>query len=536
MPEQVTARAKALAASLNAFTLGQKVLAVLGVALLVLGGLAFGRWVTTPSYVPLYASPPSAEDAAAITAQLTTDGVPFEIEGGTILVPAESKDIELLNIAGAGVAPTTTTGYSILDSQGMTSSEFQQKVTYQRALEGEISSTIEAIDGVEVAVVHLAVPEQTVFVEDAGATTASVLLKTRAGKDLTDAQVEAIVNLVASSVPDLDPADVTVSDSDGLLSTGATGGGGARDDQTEEYEEDTASSVQAMLDRVLGPGNAIATVTAEMNYDQTARTTETFTSPNGTLPLSETTSNETYTGTGAGVGGALGDNGVLGMDAEEVAGDGTGADGGYTKESSTVNNSVDKVTENTTVAPGTVRTQQVAIVVDTAAAAAAGIPQITQMATTAAGIDPARGDVITVTQAAFDTTAADAAAADLAAAAAADAAASQQQLIVYGAIAALVLLLLVVALVLWRRAAKRRRREVVDIGELERLYAAPAEVVLPDGEVLALTESERAKMLTPVGPSPAALRREEVGELVDQQPSEVADLLRGWLNEPKKKG
>ena len=535
MPQRLIGRARGAGTALAAFTPAQKLLAVLGVAVLVLGGTAFSRWATTPTYAPLFTGL-AGEDAQAITEQLTADGVDFQLEdgGATIMVPQEVVSAQRIKAAAAGLPGETGSGYALLDAEGMTSSQFQQQITYQRALEGELASTIEGIDGVNTAVVHLAVPEDSIFDDEAGTATASVLVDTAAGAALTDDQVQSVVHLVSSSVPELAVDQVTVSASDGTLlsaaGSGLAGGGGAggRGGQTTDYERRTESAVQTMLDRVVGPGNAVATVTAELDFDQTQRTSEEFTSEPDVEPLSESTQEETYTGGAAGVGGALGDNGVLGMDGQEVAGDGADGDSGYTKTSTTSNNAVNKVTEVTTAAPGSVRRQSVAVVVDTTAAADAGVPQLTQLITAAAGVDAARGDTLSVAQLPFDTTGADAAAEELAAAAAAEAAAQRQQLLVAGGIGLLVLVLLVVLALLWRRAAKRRARQVVDLGELDAMYRRD-DVVTEDGAVLGAGPA--GPQLVAAGPTPQALRRAEVGDLVDQQPTEVAEVLRGWLSE-----
>lgn len=538
---QILVRIKVVISSLAAFTAAQKVLAVLGVAVLVLGGSAFYRWASAPTYAPLFTGV-SGSDAQAIVEQLTADGVDFQLEDGgtTVLVPREAVNAQRLKAAAAGLPSDTSTGYALLGKEGVTASQFQQQITYQRAVEGELAATIEAIDGVNTAVVHLAIPEQTVFSDEAGTTTASVLIDSAPGASLTAEQVQSVVHLVSSSVPGLDVDQVTVSSSDGTLLSaageGLAGGGGGRDGQTTEYERRTQRSVQAMLDRVVGVGNAVATVTAELNFDETQRTSETFTAQDGVPPLSETNSTENYVGDQAGVGGALGNNGVLGMDQQEVAKT-IQQQGGYTKESNTRNNAVNKVTEQTTDAPGTVRRQSIAVVVDTSAAASAGVPELTQMVTAAAGVDAARGDTLAVSQVAFDTSAADAAAAQLAAAQKADALAARNALITQAAIAAAVLLLAIVLLIAWRRAAKKRRRQVVDIGELDAMYRRD-DVITQDGFQagpggMALA-GQNGPQLVSAGPNPAALRRAEVGDLVDQQPTEVAEVLRGWLTDKGK--
>jgi flagellar M-ring protein FliF len=538
MPPQLLARLKGITETLAKVSLGQKVLIAIGVAALALGGTAFATWATKPTYAPLFNNL-AADDASAITTQLTADKVPFQLaDGGTsILVPQADVDAERLKAGAAGLPSSAKTGYALLDAQGITSSQFQQKVTYQRALEGELAKTIESIDGVNTAVVHLAIPEESVFTDTTSKPTASVLLDLGAGTTLTNDQVQSVLHLVSSSVPGMDSDQVTITDNKGeLLSSAGTGltGTGAGDSQTQAYNQRTQASLQAVLDKVVGPGKAVASVSADLNYDQTKRTTETFSNPNSTPPLSESTTKETYDGSASGVGGALGSNGVLGMDGESAGtdtGTSTGS-GGYTKESDTVNNADDKVTEQTTVAPGTVRRMSVAVVVDAKAADKIGVQQLTDMVTAAAGIDTTRGDTLSVTPATFDNSASKAAAKELAAANAAKAKAAQRNLMIQGAIGALVLLVLLIAFIAWRRAAKKRRRTPVDLGELERLYPPTGPLVDPDG-ALALPEST-GPVLTPAAPDPAALRRAEVGDIVDAQPAEVAELLRGWLTETKK--
>lgn len=539
MPQRLLTRARGAGSALAAFTPAQKLLAVIGVAVLALGGTAFYRWATTPTYAPLFSNLAPA-DASAIVDQLAADGVQYELEDGgtTVMVPREAVNAQRLKAASAGLPGNAATGYALLDAEGVTSSQFQQQITYQRALEGELAATIEGIDGVTTAVVHLAIPEETVFTDEAGAATASVLVDSAPGTSLTAEQVQSVVHLVSSSVPDLAVDQVTVSSSDGTLlsaaGSGLTGGAGAaggRGGQTTDYERRTEAAVQAMLDRVVGPGNAIATVTAELDFDQTQRTSEAFTSEPDVQALSESTQTETYTGAAAGVGGALGDNGVLGMDSQEAADGTTDGDGGYTKESVTRNNAVNKVTEQTTAAPGSVRRQSVAVVVDTTAAADAGVPQLTQVVTAAAGIDAERGDTLVVSQLPFDTAGADAAAEELAAAAKAEAAAQRTALIRDGAVALLVLVVLLVLLFVWRRSAKKRARQVVDLGELDAMYRRD-DVITQDGAALGpALGAASGPQLVAAGPTPAALRRAEVGDLVDQQPTEVAEVLRGWLGE-----
>ncbi|GAA2726506.1 flagellar basal-body MS-ring/collar protein FliF [Cellulomonas aerilata] len=525
MPTQITAlleRAKGVAGQ---FSLAQRTLAIIGVAGLVLGLVALSSWMSKPTMSPLF-SGVSAADASAIVDQLEGEGVAYELAdgGGTILVPADKLYATRISVAAAGLpADSEEGGYSLLDDMGMTASEFQQQVTYQRAMEGELSKTIGAIAGVKTATVKLAVPEESVFVDEQADPTASVFVETKQGVDLEAGQVQAIVHLVSSGIPGMNPTDVAVIDADGtvLSAIGGSTAGGLADQQTGEYETRVAASVQTMLDRVVGVGKAVVAVTADLNYDNTDRTSETFDATADVPPLSSSTTREEYTGAG---GAPVG--GVLGPDNIAVPGGGAG-DSSYLKETEVLNPAVNKVTEHTTTAPGSVQRQSVSVVVDAGAAAAINMVDLEALVTAAAGVDVARGDTVEVARMAFDTQSAEAAQEALAAAAAEEKAAQQAELYRTAAIAGGVVLLLLVALIMAKRRSRRARREALDLGELQ-IVEAPQLPFDPTDTALALPAPE------PVVDE-SAVRRAEIGALADESPGEVADLLRGWLVEGSKR-
>src|SRR3954466_15319704 len=161
---------------LSTISLGQKIVIGLLLAGLVLGGFVFTRWITAPTMAPLFSNLASA-DASAIVDQLNTDGVPYTLAdgGATIMVAQDVVNSERLVMSGKGLPASDSTGYALLDQQGITTSEFQQQVSYQRALEGELANTLKALDGVNKAVVHIALPKDQVFATDQGKPTASVL-------------------------------------------------------------------------------------------------------------------------------------------------------------------------------------------------------------------------------------------------------------------------------------------------------------------------------------------------------------------------
>ena len=178
------------------FTIAQRTIALIGIAVLVLGGIALANAVGQPTMTPLYSNLPASE-ASSVVAQLEKDKVQYQLTdgGATILVPAANVDAERL--ATATLLSSGAGGYSLLDSMGVTASQFQQDVTYKRAIEGELAKTIQSIQGVSAASVQLAIPQQTVFSDDKQSPTASVVVNTTT--TLTSDQVAAVVHLVSAS-------------------------------------------------------------------------------------------------------------------------------------------------------------------------------------------------------------------------------------------------------------------------------------------------------------------------------------------------
>jgi flagellar M-ring protein FliF len=522
-------RARSTFASIS---LGQKIVIGLLVTGLLLGGFYFYSWITAPTQAPLFSNL-AATDASAIVDELNASGVAYELtDGGSTIMVAKDSVYDLrLTMSGKGLPAGQETGYALLDEQGITTSEFQQQVSYQRALEGELSATLEALAGVNQAVVHVALPEEEVFVAEQAEPTASVLLDLAPGTELSGEQIQAVTNLVSSSVQDMEPDQVTVADSTGqVLSTAGSGqtaaAGDARSQVEEDYENRLAENAQQILDRVLGPGRAVVSVRADVDLAQRNTTSETYTYEPGTPPVSESTTSENYEGTGTPVGGVLGPENM--PDAGNDAGGGGST---YEKESTTTNNSVGTVTEVVEGAPGGLNRLTVSVVMDETVAGNLNQQEMRDLMTTAVGLDEGRGDEITVAAMPFDTTAADAAAADMAAAREAEEAEQMWSMIRTGGIAAGIAL---VVLLVWLRA--RRRGEVEEeyeplelsddmLAELDRLriQSIREETAKPkiDTAAMELEAAERQKV------------RSEISTMVSERPDEVAAMLRGWLSENK---
>jgi flagellar M-ring protein FliF len=512
---------------LSTVSLGQKVVIGLLTVGLILGGIFFYKWVTAPTYAPLFSNL-AASDASAIVTELGTEGVPYQLQdgGATILVPQSQVASTRLALSGKGLPASNQTGYALLDQQGITTSEFQQQVTYQRAVEGELEKTLEAIHGVNTAVVHIAMPKDTVFTDQQGKPTASVLLDLSPGTQMTAQQVQAVTNLVSSSIEGMTPNDVTVADSNGnVLSSAGTISAAVGDTRTEleqQKDEQLAGQAQALLNQILGPGHAMVSVQANLDLSQKTATSETYQYNKGTPPISQSTSTETYSGNGSAVGGVLGNtsNGTAGS---------SGGNSTYKKTDTTSDNSVNKTTSTEQVAPGDIKRMTVSVVMDGTVAGNINLQQIQSLVGNAVGLDATRGDAITVATMPFSNAAAKQAAAEIAAARKAQQQAQMFSLIKTGGIG---LGIALVVLLVWLRSRRQggveEEYEPLELSddmleELDRLRVqSTREVVDPiDREALEAEAAERQRV------------RGEIAQMVSERPDEVAAMLRGWLSEAK---
>jgi flagellar M-ring protein FliF len=533
MRDRVTTVVRRLVETFGSFTPGQKAMSVLAVLGLAIGGYFFASWAAQPTYAPLFSNLAPA-DASAIVDKLNADGVAYQLTNGgqTITVPQDQVYAERIKLSGAGLPAQADTGYALLDKQGVMTSDFMQQVGYQRALEGELNKTIKSITGVQSATVHLAIPTKDVFADSQQKPTASVLVATSPSTKLTSGQSQAIVHLVSSSVPGLDPSNVTVVGADGkVLSTDdAAGAGGAADgrsQQTQAFEQRMGTSLQQMLDQVMGPGHSAVQVTADLDYDQTETKTQRYVADPTTPPLAETKKTETYTGTG-GVG-----PGVLGPDNIQVPTGTGGANSGYQSQAETRNNAVGMVTETRKSAPGSVRRLSVAVMLDSATVKDTNTAELQQLVSSAVGLNPARGDSIAVSTVPFDKSAADTSAKALADAKKAE---SQAQLYEIGKTAAIVGAIALLALIAWWRSRRRNKGLRTLQAEITRAEEERMELELANARAALETDSGVADRLaiTPGGSDDDTVaeresRQKDITSLVEQQPEEVAQVLRGWL-------
>jgi flagellar M-ring protein FliF len=391
-------------------------------------------------------------------------------------------------------------------------------------MEGELGSTVSAMNGVKLATVKLAIPKDTVFTAAKADPTASVFIETKPGTTLSADQVQAIVHLTSASIDGLKPANVAVVDSTGnTLSAVGTGLAGSATKQASDYEKNVTGNVQAMLDRVLGQGNATVAVAADMDAQSGTKVDETFTSPEQAPALSESSDTQSYTGTGGGAAG------VLGPDNIAVPG-GAAGNGTFTQDKVTKNNAVNKSTQTTAIPAGLLKRQTVSVAVN--AAAAADRAQITNLVSAAAGINAARGDVVTVETVAFNNAGAQAAQDALAAAKAEEDAKAAAAFWWNVIIALSVLLVILLALFLYARKSRRQKRELVDLGEriepVMPLDLGPSTTAIASVPVPAQIPIE----IPPLAEehTDAVQKRAQIEAIAADNPDKTAAYLRGLMD------
>nr|MBF0684633.1 flagellar M-ring protein FliF [Pseudomonas sp.] len=257
---------------------------LVGLAASVAIGFGVVLWSQQPDYRPLLGSL-AGMDASQVMDTLAAADIAYTVEpsSGALLVKADDLARARLRLASAGVAPTDSTiGFEILDKeQGLGTSQFMEATRYRRGLEGELARTVSSLNNVKAARVHLAIPKSSVFVRDERKPSASVLVELYPGRSLEPSQVMAIINLVATSVPELGKSQITVVDQKGnLLSDqqelSELSMAGKQFDHTRRLETLYTQRVHNILQPVLGSGRYKAEVSADVDFSAVESTSETF--------------------------------------------------------------------------------------------------------------------------------------------------------------------------------------------------------------------------------------------------------------------
>ncbi len=286
----------ALISIFNKLTLQQRLMlggiGAVGIVLLIFILVAFNE----PNYTILYSNL-APEEASEVVKHLTAQKTPYKLEdnGNTINVSKTDVYEVRLALAGKGIPSTGMIGYEIFDKNTLGMSEFMQKINFKRALEGEIARTIIQQEGIENARIHIVTPEKAVFKDEQKEATASVVLKLRSSYQLTQNNILAITNLVASSVESLNPNNVIIIDNKGRLLSNKTEdtelaiNSGKQYDIKNNVERLLEKKAQTILDKILGYENSDVKVNVELDFNQVEKTFETY-DPESQVAVSEQTS------------------------------------------------------------------------------------------------------------------------------------------------------------------------------------------------------------------------------------------------------
>jgi flagellar M-ring protein FliF len=495
---------------------------------LIVGGFAVGailfiylflHMVSAPSYTTLVSGVDPSQ-TGKMTSTLSEHGVNYELQNnGTALAVQSNQTAEArVALAGAGLLGNTQPDFSLFEKQNLGESNFQQEVTYQRALQGQLAETIDSVQGVSGAQVELVLPssQSQIFGENQGISSAAVLLS--GTTSMPQSSVQGIAQLVASSVPGLQLSKVTITDASGQLlwpqAAGSGGGGGNGVQEAEQrYDQSMAASLDAMLAQTLGPGKAQVLVYANMNVNST--TQEQLSYGKAGVPLQQSKDIETLTGNGSGAGAATGT-------ANLPAGTSAGGKSNYKHETTSSTLGVSKTVTHSTIAPGTVESQHVSVLLDHSVPAAS-LPAIREAITNAAGVQTKRGDTISIGQIPF--------------ASPTTSAAGSTSSMLGDAKYALLGIASLVFLFFTTRSLRRRESSTIDEPVWLRELETP----------MRLSELQRESAPRPV-PAMAGVAppngngngnghaggdhlRRQVEQLADSDPDRVAQQLRNWMQE-----
>jgi flagellar M-ring protein FliF len=554
--------------------LGPARLAAMGVvAALMLGFFAFiAMKVSQPVMAPLY-SDLSVQDSAAIVKDLETQAIPYELrqDGAQILVPKDNVLRLRMKLAEKGVPAGGSVGWEIFDkSDGLGTTSYVQNINHLRALEGELSRTIRALDRVQAVRVHLVIPERQVFQKDKRDPTASIALKLRGTLD--PAQVRAIQHLVAAAVEGMKPSRVSVVDETGRLLASGQGEdpeglvASSLQERTSAFEQRMENQIESIVASVVGQGRARVRVSATLDYNRVTQTSDTF-DPNGQVVRSTQTKEENSTNV-SGDKSVTVANQVPGGTQDQ--GKGTDKEASNTSEE-TVNYEISRTSRTEVLEAGRIKKISVALLVDGIyASTAAGevtyqprpqadLDRITALVKSAVGFDQARGDQVEVVNLRFAEAPASLPLENQKTGFAALFDFSRDDVMRLIELGALVVMTLLVLLFAVRPLINRMMAPEVALAgaggalvptgdghALENLLAgvgAGGEAGAPAGGAAAAgggaVAGEEAVM------HPTHMRLEEakalgavqagsilkIGEMVQQSPNEAALIIRGWLNE-----
>lgn len=538
-----------------------------GVAGLLAVLVALLLWGREPDYRVLFTGM-TDKDGGAVLAALQQMNVPYRHgEGGTLLVPADKVHEARLKLASAGLPKGGIVGFELMDNARFGQTQFQERTTYQRGLEGELTRSIMSLDAVETARVHLAIPQQTGFFREQQKPSASVLLTLRPGRSLDRAQLAGIVHLVSSSVPEMNPKAVSILDQSGALLSGPEGANGHQGNldaqqlaYVQQVERGLQQRVMDILEPVVGRENLRASVSADIDFSQTESTAESFRPNQGAEPAAVRSLHSIEAGANpnagppSGIPGAVSNQPPIAPTApvngasaplqptQPNSGNG-GAVGAGGRRENVINYEVDKTVRVTRNATGVVKRLTAAVVVNHRSSTdpkgkVTAVPlseeeldKLTSLVQESIGFSKDRGDSVRVVSAPFQAPAAD----------------KTEELPLWrqpwvmellrsaGLPVALTLVALMLLLGVVRPALRQPKPEAPALpppgSQLDAVVDDPQALPEPAQEP-ALASATGAKIAAPllINDTTDVHTLEQLRALAKEKPAVVAEILRGWFN------
>lgn len=507
----------------KALSKGRRIGIIVFAAGMTVGLLYLGISMNKTQYEPLLMDM-SDEDMAKVVEKLKTDKVSYKIKGNTLLVPADKVDDIRMSIAGSGFLPSDGKGFELFDQNKFGMTDTEMKIQYQRALETELARTIKAYDEVEQAIVHLVMPEESVFVRDEQPASASVTLKLKTGKKLSKDQVKAIIALVSASVKNLPKENVVVVDSNFTYlsqnlneDSSSTPSLENREDVRGQFETELASDIKGMLEPVFGPDKVKVTVNADLDFDSKQTTSIHY--DKDAIVKSQNTIKENSTNAGTQSSGSPIDN-----QTGAVIGAG-GGNSSSNHEETTTEYAVGQTEDKAISAPGKVNKLSTSVVVDgTLSDEQKQSVENIVMAATGYVNDANRKDMISVEGIPFDTTLKRKVEEDLKSMEEQQKAEERKKkLAEYIGYPLAGLVAIVLAILLIRKI--RSKNEVEE--ELN-----TAEEQAPANEIINNAPANAPVIFEQEDNKPDIV--EELKKYADKKPDQVVDIIKSWLTEDER--
>ncbi|MHC1726139.1 MAG: flagellar basal-body MS-ring/collar protein FliF [Syntrophobacteraceae bacterium] len=509
-----------------------------GGILIFLGALGFLFYMNNRTdYAPLY-SGLAQSDMGEIAQALKAKKVPYRISEGSVEVAREQLYETRLALAADGVPKGSGMGFEIFDQQKLGSTEFVQKINYQRALQGELARTINGMSAVIESRVHLVLPEDSLFKEDHKPPSAAVVLKLRPGSKVEQKELQGIVNLVAATVRGLEENKITVMSTDGQVLFKKNSPdqqfqlSNTQIERKQRMEDDMRQKIQSMLEQVVGPNRVLARVALDLDLNQVQIAEETY-NPDGAVVRSQQRTTETSEGKEPGAKGnpdvPINLEGKLLQNSPQA--DGTKGGKQFNRQREVVNYEINKTSKQIVQMPGNVRKISVAVIVDGkyetkpggdgkpsyVARPAEEMKSIEELVKKAVGYNETRGDQITVSNIPF--------ASEIAGSEMVKAENKYLQLLKSNQklLFNIALVLLVLAFVV--RPFMRKYRQVSD--DLMTKLPPPLPPLEPQGP--SMEEQIRALLLEK--PTDRVSVRKQSTALVKHNPDKATDIIRQWLRD-----